>query len=420
MAISTRFFLGSAGRGQTDNGIKAYTRGTHRVNSPEITMDRVSPLLPVMGITRIANVTGLDHIGLPVVMVVRPNARSVDVSQGKGLTLAGAKASGVMEAIEGYHAEHIILPLKYATWEELRYTHPVADPETLPMTRDSLFHPDFPILWIEARDLLTHEPAWIPYELVSLNFTLPTPAGAGCFVSSSNGLASGNHWLEAVSHGICEVVERDAVTLWSLKQLDQQQSVRVNPDSIDDPECLAVLALFQQAGLSVGVWDVTSDVSLPVFVCLVSDRERNALRPLPSGFCYGCHPSREVALLRALTECAQSRLTLISGARDDLSWHNYEAEANCETWEKQQQILNATAGTRRLKDVPTLAGDTLLDDVQHEIACLEHAGFTQIYVVDLTRDEFNLPVVRVVIPGLESKIGGKNYRPGKRAQEIIA
>ena len=85
-----------------------------------------------MGITRIANVTGLDTIGIPVVMVCRPNSRSVAVSQGKGLTLAAAKASGVMESVEGYHAEHIALPLKYSDYEELRYSHQVANRKTCP------------------------------------------------------------------------------------------------------------------------------------------------------------------------------------------------------------------------------------------------------------------------------------------------
>jgi len=52
-----------------------------------------------MGITRVANVTGLDHVGIPVVMACRPNARGLAVSQGKGLTLDAAKASAVMESI---------------------------------------------------------------------------------------------------------------------------------------------------------------------------------------------------------------------------------------------------------------------------------------------------------------------------------
>ena len=75
---------------------KTFRRGTHRLLTPEETLLRVRPFMPVMGITRIANITGLDAIGIPVVMVCRPNARALAVSQGNGLTLAAAQASGLM------------------------------------------------------------------------------------------------------------------------------------------------------------------------------------------------------------------------------------------------------------------------------------------------------------------------------------
>jgi ribosomal protein S12 methylthiotransferase accessory factor len=61
---------------------KRYRRGTDRIVPPEATLARVRPPLPVIGITRGANVPGLDRVSLPVVMVSRPNARSISVSQG--------------------------------------------------------------------------------------------------------------------------------------------------------------------------------------------------------------------------------------------------------------------------------------------------------------------------------------------------
>jgi ribosomal protein S12 methylthiotransferase accessory factor len=101
---------------------KVYRHGTHRVVAPAETVDALRPLLPVFGITRVGVVTGLDGIGIPVVMVCRPNARSLAVSQGKGADLDAARASGLMESIELYHAERIARPLKFAAWDELRFT----------------------------------------------------------------------------------------------------------------------------------------------------------------------------------------------------------------------------------------------------------------------------------------------------------
>ena len=163
------------------DGCKAYRCGTHRTVDPAATCARVRRYLQGMGITRVANVTGLDRIGIPVVMVCRPNSRSLSVSQGKGLTLDAAKASGVMEAIELYHAEHIELPLKLGSSSRARADAP-PDRSRWPAARaDSRFPPDLPLLWIEGRDLLADARVWLPFEMVHSNYTLPLPPGSGCF-----------------------------------------------------------------------------------------------------------------------------------------------------------------------------------------------------------------------------------------------
>src|SRR5713226_6016242 len=96
---------------RTQHVSKGYVGGSHRAVVPAETVNRLQPLLPAMGITRVANITGLDVIGIPVVMVCRPNSRALAVSQGKGLTLEGARASGIMESAESYHAERVSGPL---------------------------------------------------------------------------------------------------------------------------------------------------------------------------------------------------------------------------------------------------------------------------------------------------------------------
>src|SRR5918995_3479572 len=115
-----------------ERAAKGHRRGTHRLVAPGATVERVAPLRARMGITRVANVTGLDRIGIPVVMVCRPNSRSIAVSQGKGLDLDAAKASGVMEAIELYHAERVELPLKLGSSRDLARTHRLIDLHALP------------------------------------------------------------------------------------------------------------------------------------------------------------------------------------------------------------------------------------------------------------------------------------------------
>src|SRR6266403_3258530 len=183
--------------GSAERTPKVLREGTHRSQSLENTLRDALRLAPIMGITRVANVTGLDSVGIPVVMVCRPNSRSVAVSQGKGIDLPSARVSGLMEAAELYHAETITLPLRLATYEELRYQHNVIEVDELARTSGSHFHPNLRLLWCEGRDLLNGENVFVPYEMVHTNYTTPLPDGNGCFTATSNGLASGNAIIEA-------------------------------------------------------------------------------------------------------------------------------------------------------------------------------------------------------------------------------
>ena len=405
--------------GLNDPGPKTFLRGTHRLLAPEKTVERVRGLQSVMGITRVANVTGLDHVGIPVFMICRPNSRSIAISQGKGLDFASARASGLMESIEGYHAEHITLPLKFASYEELRYTHNLAPLEELPRPMNSAFHPQLRLLWIEGYDLLQQTKIWVPYELVHLDYTVPFPPGMGCFVASSNGLASGNHLLEAISHGICEVVERDAQALWNLESDQRKNESRIDLDTVGDTDCRELLDKYERAGIAVVVWGVTSDVGIPAFFSLITDRTNNPLHLMPPANGSGCHPVREVALLRALTEAAQGRLTYIAGSRDDIPRADYKRMFSLRDLQHYRQLAEARGPRRDFLDIPSRKFATFQEDVEWELEKLESVGIKSVIVVDLTKPEFRLPVVRVIIPQMELSETPMDSVPGSRAMAIL-
>lgn len=402
-----------------DVGPKGYTHDTHRLVDPADTVARVRRLAPAMGITRVANVTGLDTLGIPVVMVTRPNSRSLAVTQGKGLTLDAAKASGLMESVESYHAERVLNPLKLASYEELRFSHRVVDVDRLPRPAASAFHPERRLLWTEGHDLVSDEPVWVPYEMVHTDYTVPQPTGSGCFPPTSNGLASGNHVLEATSHAISELVERDATSLWALGG-SAATDRRLDLDTVDDPGCRSVIEAYERGGVDVCVWETTSDVGLPAFECLIVPPATGGLRDLYATSGHGCHPRREVALLRALTEAAQSRLTLISGARDDNPRGNYQRFRDPDELAPYREQLATTRPSVSLDDVPSYEGATFADDVHTEVERLTAVGIDEVIVVDLTRPEFGLAVVRAVIPGLEGVHRAPGYTPGARGRAAQA
>ena len=398
---------------------KKHRAGTHRMVSPEETLESVRRYFPAMGITRVADITGLDVIGLPVVTVCRPNSRAVVVSLGKGLDLAAAKASGVMENIEAFMAERITQPLVLGSVNDLRSSHPLVDVDLLPRTTDSAYHPDAPILWIEGRELFNGTPRLVPYEMVHTAYTLPRPTGTGCFIATSNGLASGNHLLEAISHAICETVERDAATLHSVRSPEDAASCRIDPRTVDDPGCGEALDRLDRADMSVAIWDMTSDVGIPAFICRIAERRQPPVVTAHGAEGMGCHPDRSVALLRALTEAAQSRLGFISGARDDVAGWDYRHGMDQEPPPAPTADPPGKAA-RDFTDVPAFDGDSFDADVAWELAALRSAGISEVVAVDLTREEFGIPVVRVIVPGLEGPVTTvPECRLGPRATKLI-
>ena len=404
------------------NGIgaaKTYRSGTHRTVTPDETLRRGLRVAPVMGITRIANVTGLDSVGIPVVMVCRPNSRSLAVSQGKGVDLTAAKASGLMESIETYHAETITFPLRLCSYEEIRYTHRTVDVRQLPAISTSAFSPNSRILWCEGQDLMNEESVWVPYELVHTDFTWPQPAGSGCFASTSNGLASGNHVLEAISHAICEVVERDATTLWRIRDPAARDSSRVDLATVDDPAGKQVLDRIESAGLATVAWETTSDIGIASFMCVIFSPRDEPIRKIPPAIGSGTHPARSVALLRALTEAAQGRLTQIAGSRDDAGRNRYGDHRYSETLDSLRRP-RAGAATRSFREAPDWDSDSFDSDVAWEVDRLRDVGIERVIVVDLTKDAFKIPVVRAIVPGLEGLNEVPGYVPGQRARAVAA
>lgn len=394
---------------------KPLTIGTHRAASLEETRRRITPFLAPMGITRVAHITGLDCIGIPVVVACRPNSRSLAVAQGKGHSGLAAEISALMESIEFYHAETISNQLLFGSFHQLRSTHRLVSPHLLPPGGVDRYHDELKIHWIEGVDLLQESSCWVPLEMVHTDFTHPLPADSGCFPMSSNGLASGNVVAEAVVHGACEVIERDAEALFLLLPEGDQEGRRVRLETIDDPLCRYYLECFDSAGVEVAVWDMTTDLELPCFRAAIVDRELNPHRPLLPNIGSGCHLSREVALSRALTEAAQSRLTIISSSRDDLPHERFEAANDPERLKALRADALRGMPRRSFLDVPTLNHATFEEDLLFLRKRLRSSGIEHFLVVNLTKPEFDIPVVRVVIPGLETMVEVPGWRAGRRA-----
>lgn len=398
--------------------------GTVREIAVDETFARIEPTLPDFGITRLANITGLDTIGIPVWTVVRPLGRSLSVSQGKGVTHELAAVSGIMESIEVFHAEQRRPTPVMRDLFECNRDSSFVSPHRLPIRSDADVSEGTPIEWLRGEDLSHAAEKWIPAELFDLDFTKQREQRV--FLSSSNGLASGNTRTEAIVHGLCEVIERDQVSFWSVEQnaLKAKTKRRVITRSIKDPVCRSLVEKCLAAGLDIFIWHITINIDIPVFMCTIVDRRNNTPYPQQSTGS-GCHPIATVALARAITEAAQSRLTHISGLREDLTWSRYRDEFLCDTdntkielakMSSQPETVDLGALCPASRDVPADMESLLKETLKR----LTEAGLQNAIVVDLAENEM-FSVVFVCVPDLEYKTPKARalYTPGSRMREYL-
>jgi YcaO-like protein with predicted kinase domain len=392
--------------------LKRFFEATHRSVCPEETLARLLPKLSSIGVTRVANITGLDYIGLPVVMSVRPVAKSLSVQQGKGLTIEAAKVSAIMESVESFSSQKSIANVAWRRFEACTGSSFIYPRRSLPLP----LPPDTLIPWVHGRDMFTPREVLVPQELVTTDSSVTKPSGYGWFAASSNGLAAGNTLLEAQVHALCELIERDAYALWRLSTPELRSKGRIDAAALDDVAVTKAVELLHTAQIVFDIWDITSDIGVPCFFCVIDDR--NGRAPYLGRFGgLGCHTSAGVAISRALTEAVQSRLTFIVGSREDLSPQSYSLiGSKCNIGSALFRDLDVNRSEPFQLPSISLDQPSIAQDLSTLLDCLLRRGITEAAVVDLTDREIQIPCVRVVVPDLEGMIESHAYRAGKRAR----
>ncbi len=369
----------------------------------------------VAGITRLANITGLDRIGVPTTLAIRPNGLTLSNSTGKGFTLSAAMASGAMEAIELFHAENYELPSFRMPYSELEASHACLEVEHLPLALWAPFSRDWPYLWSLGWDLVGQEEVAFPVSMVHMGNRSERVHDLFSFQCTSNGLASGNNILEAVNAGLFEVIERDALACWKVwKDKTGQEPPAIKLETIHHPLVRELLDQLEAAKISPILFDCTIDTDVPIYKAFIVDLEWRGVGIFKG---YGAHLDPEIAMVRAITEAVQSRVVTIAGSRDDLFRHE-DAHLRSDRNDRAGALLLETieqtidARERCSRATPTFEGDTLA-----AVEKLRRVGLSTVLVVDLSRSDFPINVVKVIVPGLEGYTFA-NYRPGPRANNF--
>lgn len=394
---------------------KHFFDGTYRTVAPEQTMARIRPLFRKVGITRLADVTGLDRIPVSTVIAMRPNSRTLANGSGKGFTKLTACVSAAMETIEHYCAEQSNVSWVTATWNELSATDQVVAVDNLQLNKHALFSVDLPEKWTPGWDIVSCKEVFVPLLSVDMaprHRTRSTELTS--FQMGSNGLASGNAQLEAIASGLYEAIERDATTSWHVATNETGlRPPRVRLDTIDSELPRDLLERLNAAAIELVLEDCTIDTAVPVYMATIHDARSNL-----GFFCgYGAHLDPSIAMIRAITEAVQARVVYVAGARDDVFDHRRhlmkrrEHALVYETIEGNPETLDASS-------LHSEAPDTFEGEIAVLVEKLNSVGLDQVIVIDLTRPELDVPVVKVVVPGLE---GYKFafYTPGRRALAFV-
>ena len=377
---------------------------------PETTLLHARQWAATAGISEVTDITGLDVLGVPVFVSVRPQARGEAFTFGKGLRSVDAEVGAYMEALEFYFAEPGIGDVS-THWGSARDVagHERADDAILdfvPLLQREV-DLDGPLLLASVHDLESGAERAIPAELIYY----PAPdVGQSLFGSSTNGLASGNSVLEATIQALLELIERD---IWSFEFV-RNASKLVETASLTD-EVREIVGRAEQNGLQLKVRTIPNDYGIPFFAAFVFDLNNPSRKTFNGG--WACDLDRDRALLRAVTEAAQSRVAFIHGGRKVPTSDVEEQEAKrvrrhmMGVSDSQQQVS--------LTDIPDLAvADALQQKVDALIEILRRVVQERIYRVVFTPSDSPLQVVRVVVPLLEN-LKESRVRLGRRLKATI-
>jgi ribosomal protein S12 methylthiotransferase accessory factor len=376
---------------------------------PAETLKRIQSVVPEVGITRVADISGLDRLGLPVFSAIRPSAAegAISVYAGKGTTETEARVSVIMEAVERFSAEvkNFEERLLFDSYEHLAAINGVVSPAELILPGH--FSSSTKIEWYPSWDLLSNEEVLVPANAVFHPYS-PVRGKWQLFRSNTNGLASGNVMEEAIFHGLMEVIERDAV---SIAEINRNPGLGLNVGAGRVGE---IIDKFESQSVVVRLWWVPTDTGIPTVVAASDDEKMRDASLLVMGA--GSHTDPEIAALRALTEVAQSRATQIHGAREDT---NRESVARMIGYERMKRLnrhwLEEPREMIELGTFQTAATTSIDRDIKIVLDRLQSVA-NRVIVSDITVSAIGVPTVRVIIPGFEVYFLDRE-RKGNRSKE---
>jgi ribosomal protein S12 methylthiotransferase accessory factor len=394
----------------------------------------------VVGVTRVAVITGLSTLGIPNAQAFRPNDQwSTTVGSGKSDTVTGARIGAVMEEVEKWAQERYSQDIErhvdcVASVEQLRRRGAdVVDPLSLDLPYDSPYDPAAAMAWVRCLDLVSGKPCLLP-AAAAAHSRLPqdiyySARGARKTVTS-NGLASGMVLAEALTHALCEYVERHARAMDAIVHENPGAPWAERRAMVDlarvPPSTRRLVRKIERAGYRLVARPIARDIPIPTFIATILLPDGPAERMLfgdgwqqASG--WAAHPDPGIALDMAILEASQTIMSQVAGAREDLALaarslgRHERTESRRHAWLTPE--FDRDAARLPFDVVPGFVSSDAAADVRWIVRQLRTAGLERVLMLDYSNDEIApARVVRVILPGLETI---NPFHTGPRARAAL-
>ncbi len=394
------------------DAFKRFTKDQDKVLPPEETVRRFKDKLKDMDLDILNETKRIDNgrLGIPVYFSrCGKDAAAVTGTKkqmGKGATPAQSEASAVMELAERFSffsfckdsKNFVFAPYKELTGTALdfKWVAESVHDSSNDLTAARKIFENIPMKWTSAYNLTRGEEILIPFDWF---FT----------INEFNGPSAGNCVEEALSQGICEIVERHVSALVCRNRYRQPA---IDPDSATDPMVIEMIQKYRAAGIKFHISDFTLDMGIPTVGVLAYDP---ATFPEKSEIVWtaGTAPDPQKALSRSLTEVAQL-------AGDFNSGSNYVASGlpKFRAVEDADFVIN-TDKTVSIYDLPDVSNDNIRVEVENCTEALSKRGM-EIFVVDTMHPVLNIPAFYTVIPGAQFRERARGTSVGMFSAKLIA
>jgi len=341
------------------------------------------------GVTRLAQLTGLDCVGVPVWQAVRPWSRALTVHQGKGLDDAEARRGAIMEAIESHHAEQW-LPGSSAiccSWDSLPAALRAPTLDDFAYRRGSP-DPSAAVEWVPVEPLGCHPAFHVPGDCVSLDCAAATHPG---LARNSNGQAAHFAREPAVLSALLEVIERDAVAEWIAGSVVSRCGSEIDTRTLHSDVLRSIDARMAALGIGWRLYRVQALIAVPVHVAEIAT---HGPRVSPHEHVWGSAAAfdPEESALKALLEALQTRCSQIAGSRDTIPLSGAQAG----TLRQPISLPQRSDWQGHPFDLRT----SRLADLEGVVGALGGAGYPQAGFVELSPAQASAISVKVFVPGL--------------------